>query len=138
MTRIPILFHFDEKLVKERNGTTCIINWFFYLNIGSHNSHSLWHTWCNYQARSNKIFKHLDRAMISAQSFFSFAKFSPLLVKLLVDVTFSYHFPIIFCIEWELRHPRASRNQVFLNTSLLSHQPTLAHINTIWNLECMP
>lgn len=39
---------------------------FFDPNIGRRHSHSLWHTWCNYRAGSNKIFKCLDHAIISA------------------------------------------------------------------------
>lgn len=54
----------------------------------------------------------------------------------LVDVTLSDHFPICFCIELESRQVHANMTQFFLNTSLLHHKPTLAHIVTVWNLDC--
>lgn len=81
-------------------------------NIGYHHSHSLWHTWCNFRAGSDRIFKCLDRAMILNQSFFSFNS-SSFLVKPLVDVTLLDHFPISFRIEWETRQPRTCKMQFF-------------------------
>ena len=69
----------------------------------------VWHTWSNFQARFDHILKCLDRAMITAQSFFSFFELQDLPVLPLSDVTLSDHYPIYFGINWQTtvqkKHP---------------------------------
>lgn len=82
--------------------------------------------------------KCLDRAMISAQSFFSFSEDHDLPVIPLTDVTLSDHYPIYFGIVWQTVVPKASKSQFFLNTSVLLHASTISHIQCVWNLEPRP
>lgn len=76
--------------------------------------------------------------MITTQSFFSFGSYHNPSVRPLTDMTLSNHFPIQFSIEWQVGCTRPPRTQFFFNTSLLSHYPSVAHIQKIWKLEGHP
>ena len=98
----------------------------------------VWHTWSNFRAGSDRILKRLDRAMITAQSFFSFSEDRDLPVLPLSDVTLSDHYPIYFGINWQTAVQKNTRSQFYLNTSVLTHNSTIAHILRVWNLEPHP
>ena len=98
----------------------------------------VWHTWSNFRAGPDRIFKRLDRAMISAQSFFSFSEDRDLPVIPLSDVTLFDHYPIYFGITWHTAIPKVATSQFFLNTSVLMHASTISHILCVWNLEPHP
>ena len=71
-------------------------------NTNHRQGSGVWHTWSNFRTGSNRILKCLDRAMISAQSFFSFSEDQDFLVIPLSDVTLFDHYPIYFGITWQI------------------------------------
>lgn len=103
----------------------------FYPNSNHRHGSGAWHTWSNFRAGPDCIMKCLDRAMISAQSFFSFFEDRDLPVISLTDVTLSDHYPIYFGIVWQTAVPKASKSQFFLNTSVLLHAFTISHIQRV-------
>ena len=97
-------------------------------NNNYHQDGGVWHTWSNFRAGFDRILKRLDRVMITAQSFFSFSEDQDLPIPPLLDVTLSNHYPIYFVINWQTTIQKSVRSQFYLNTSVLTHNSTIAHI----------
>ena len=85
----------------------------------------VWHTWSNFRVGSDRILKHLNHAMITAQSFFYFSKDWDLPIIPLPDVTLSDHYPIYFVINWQTVVQKVVKSQFFLNMFLLTHNSTI-------------
>lgn len=120
---------FAKQLSSRKPGTICIINWvFFNPNMNHYHSDIVWHTWCNFRASSDKLFKSLDHAMILAQYFFSFFEEKDLPITSLVDVTLSDYYLITFSILWQTTQWHPSKTQFYLNMSFLYHHSSLAYI----------
>ncbi len=107
-------------------------------NTSRRHDNGAWHTWSNFQAGPDRILKRLDRAMISAQSFFYFSEDHDLPVIPLTDVTLSNHYPIYFGISCQTAIPKVVKSQFFPNTFMLLHASTISHIQRVWNLEPCP